>query len=103
MRRDLDDLVNSLVGNPNRGGLDSGDLTPLSVPSTPAMGHPIGLPGPSALSMSGSGRASRQSDFSSERISVTLAQSSNSATDHVIERCGFFCFLDSDRTLNPKN
>ncbi|KAF9462959.1 dynein intermediate chain [Collybia nuda] len=89
VRKDLDDLVNALVGSPSRGGLDSGDLTPASsIPGTPSLGHNIGLPGPSALSMSGSGRASRQSDFSADRVSLgtTLAQSSNSATDHVIER-----------------
>lgn len=48
----------------------------------------MALPGPSARSIPGSGRASRQSDFSSDRIGLgtLLAQSSNAATDHVIER-----------------
>jgi dynein intermediate chain len=90
VRKDLDDLVNALVGSPSRGGLDSGDLTPASsIPGTPSLGHNIGLPGPSALSMSGSGRASRQSDFSADRVSLgttLVGQSSNSATEHIIER-----------------
>lgn len=80
--------MNSLVGSSSRSGLDSGDLTPSSIPGTPAQGQTTGLPGPSTLSMSGSGRASRQSDFSSERVNVGTApiQSNNSATDHVVER-----------------
>lgn len=81
--------MNSLVGNPIRAGLglDSGDLTPLSIPGTPAPGPVLGLPGPKS---SGSGRVSRQSDFASERISAgsnPLSHSTSSATDHVIERC----------------
>jgi hypothetical protein len=82
-RRDVDDLVNSLVGSPSRGtlgpGFDSGDLTPLSIPGTPA---PPGI----SLPAIGSGRVSRQSDFSSERFSNPLSHSTSSATDHVIER-----------------
>lgn len=83
-------MVNALlVGNPS--GRDSnGELTPASsVPGTPAMaGHTINLPAHSVLSLSGSGRVSRQSDFASDRASlpVNLGGSSNSATDHVIER-----------------
>ncbi|KAG5647883.1 hypothetical protein DXG03_007807 [Asterophora parasitica] len=78
VRRDLDDLVNELVGSsPSRGGRDSGDRSPASsIPGTPSLGHSIGLPGPSALSMSGSGRAS---------IGATTAVQSSS-TDHVVER-----------------
>ncbi|KAG6895805.1 hypothetical protein C0992_012357 [Termitomyces sp. T32_za158] len=83
VRRDLDDLVNSLVGSPSRGSRESGDRSP-SIPGTPSIGNLVGLPGPSALSMSGSGRASRQSDFSTS-IGPTLNQPSSS-TDHVIER-----------------
>ncbi|KAF8159787.1 WD40-repeat-containing domain protein [Crassisporium funariophilum] len=86
-RRDVDDLVNALVGS--RSGMDSGELTPSSsMPGTPAMGHHISLPVHAALSMSGSGRASRQSDFQPERLSLgnTYVGSSNSATDNVIER-----------------
>lgn len=69
--------------------MDSGELTPSSsMPGTPAVGHTISLPAHSALSLSGSGRASRQSDFASERASLptNLGGSTNSATDHVIER-----------------
>ena len=69
--------------------MDSGELTPSSsVPGTPAIGPTINLPAHSALSLSGSGRASRQSDFASDRASlpVGLGGSTNSATDHVIER-----------------
>ncbi|KAF5373244.1 hypothetical protein D9615_007436 [Tricholomella constricta] len=83
VRKDLDDLVNALVGSPSRGGRDSGDRSP-SIPGTPSLGHSIGLPGPSALSMSGSGRASRQSDFSASVGAAPALQSSS--TDHVIER-----------------
>ncbi|KAG6817524.1 hypothetical protein H0H87_007492 [Tephrocybe sp. NHM501043] len=83
-RRDLDDLVNILVGSPSRGSRESGGDRSPSIPGTPSMGNTIGLPGPSALSMSGSGRASRQSDFSA---SVgPLPTQPSSATDHVIER-----------------
>lgn len=88
-RKDVEDLVNLLVGgsSSSRGlGQDSADLTPLSsIPGTPS-GHNTGLPGPSGLSVSG--RASRQSDVFSDRVSpgTTLAQSTNSGTDHVIDR-----------------
>jgi dynein intermediate chain len=71
-----------------KSGLDSGDLTPLSIPGSPSIGQVSALPGQSALSLSGSGRASRQSDLQ-ERVSIgasTLAGLSNSGTDHVIER-----------------
>ncbi|TFK51665.1 WD40 repeat-like protein [Heliocybe sulcata] len=83
VRRDVDDLVNSLLGG--RRGIDSaGDLTPSSsVPGTPSIGQGSSLAGPSALS----GRLSRQSqsDFGSEALSLgtTLA---HSATDNVMER-----------------
>lgn len=87
-KRDVDDLVNALVGT--RVGIDSGELTPSSsVPGTPSMGQVVNLPVQSSLSASGSGRVSRQSDFH-ERTSAgatsTLIGSHNSATDHVIER-----------------
>lgn len=79
--------MNALVGG--RSGVDSGDLTPSSsVPGTPAFGHTVNLPPYAGLSMSGSGRVSRQSDVQ-DRASVgqsTMVGSSNSATDHVIER-----------------
>lgn len=84
-RRDIDELVNSLVGSTSRGGSDNGDFTPSSpTPGTPTLGLSVSLPGPSARSIPGSGRASRQSDFSSDRTS--FGKSSNAATDHVIER-----------------
>ncbi|KAF8075085.1 cytoplasmic dynein intermediate chain [Lyophyllum atratum] len=82
-RKDLDDLINSIVGSSSRGGRDSGDRSP-SIPGTPSLGASVGLPGPSALSMSGSGRASRQSDFSSSVGTTPVLPSSS--TDHVIER-----------------
>ncbi|EGN92188.1 hypothetical protein SERLA73DRAFT_173045 [Serpula lacrymans var. lacrymans S7.3] len=82
-RRDVDDLVNALVG-----GLSStSDVTPSSsLPGTPPRPAPNTLSGYSALSISG--RLSRQSDVGSDRPSIgtTLVQSVNSATDHVIER-----------------
>lgn len=89
-KRDVEDLVNLLVGTSTRGGgLDSGDLTPASsIPGSPAHGRPIGLPGPSALSMSG--RVSRQSDLHSDRGgslgTTNVPGSSSSATENVIER-----------------
>ncbi|KZT27753.1 dynein intermediate chain [Neolentinus lepideus HHB14362 ss-1] len=82
-RRDVDDLVNSLLGS--RRGVDSaGELTPSSsVPGTPSLGQGSSFSGQSALS----GRLSRQSqsDFGSEALSLgtTLA---HSATDNVMER-----------------
>ncbi|KAH9479663.1 Cytoplasmic dynein 1 intermediate chain 1 [Psilocybe cubensis] len=89
-KKDVDDLVNALVGG--RSGLDSGELTPSSsMPGTPSVGRHISLPGiVSGISpRSGSGRASRQSDFA-ERLSaegsVAVPGSSNAATDNVIER-----------------
>lgn len=88
-KRDVEDLVTLLVGTSSRGGLDSGDLTPSSsIPGSPAHGRAIGLPGPSALSISG--RASRQSDLHSDRGgsmgTTNVPGSSSSATENVIER-----------------
>ncbi|KAI0644189.1 dynein intermediate chain [Trametes meyenii] len=84
-RRDVDDLVSSLIGTNSRG--DSAVDSPVSsVPGTPALGQ-INLPGPSALSISG--RLSRQSDITSDtRLSLgtTLIQSQNGATESLIER-----------------
>ncbi|KIM56500.1 hypothetical protein SCLCIDRAFT_17183 [Scleroderma citrinum Foug A] len=83
-RRDVDELVNALVGN---RGLDSGgDVTPSSsMPGTP--------PRQSALfygtsSLSPSGRISRQSDGGSDKNSLGAAMmgTANSGTDHVMER-----------------
>lgn len=86
LRRDIDDLVNALVGGRPQTGVDSSDFTPSSsIPGTPAMGHPSSLPVQTTF---GSGRVSRQSDFH-ERASVaasTLVGTTSSATDHVIER-----------------
>ncbi|KAJ3515990.1 hypothetical protein NLJ89_g1413 [Agrocybe chaxingu] len=86
-RRDVDELVNALVGS--RIGLDSGDLTPSSsIPGTPSMNQTTSLPVHTGLSQSTSGRASRQSDVQDRAsvVSVTQVGSSNSATDHVMER-----------------
>ncbi|KAH9852044.1 dynein intermediate chain [Lenzites betulinus] len=84
-RRDVDDLVSSLIGINSRG--DSAAVSPASsVPGTPALGH-ISLPGPSALLTSG--RLSRQSDATSDtRLSMgtTLIQSQNGATESVMDR-----------------
>ncbi|KAI0923994.1 hypothetical protein AcV5_009371 [Taiwanofungus camphoratus] len=89
VRRDVDDLVSSLVG-PSRG-VDSAIESPVSsVPGTPALGQTSSLPGPSALSLSG--RLSRQSDAASDRISLgtTFVQSVNGTTDHVVDRYAVF-------------
>ncbi|KAI0766580.1 dynein intermediate chain [Trametes elegans] len=84
-RRDVDDLVSSLIGTNSRG--DSAVVSPASsVPGTPALGQ-IGLPGPSGLSVSG--RLSRQSDVTSDtRLSMgtTLIHSQNGATESIIDR-----------------
>ncbi|KAG9312939.1 WD40-repeat-containing domain protein [Chiua virens] len=87
VRRDVDDLVNALVGS-GRGGFDStGDVTPSSsLPGTPPRQSAL-LHSNSALSPSG--RVSRQSDVGSDRFSnigTTMVASANSATDHVVER-----------------
>ncbi|KIY52881.1 dynein intermediate chain [Fistulina hepatica ATCC 64428] len=86
--RDVDDIVNALIGAPSSRGTDSaGDGTPLSMPGTP-LRHPVPqLAGPSGLGLSLSGRASRQSDFA-EHVSTgtPLVRSTSSATDNVIER-----------------
>ncbi|KDQ61593.1 hypothetical protein JAAARDRAFT_171900 [Jaapia argillacea MUCL 33604] len=84
-RRDVDELVESILGS-SRRGMDSGGLTPSSsVPGTPTLGQTISLPGPSSLLSSLSGRLSRQSDAGSEQASLgtTLVQS---GTDNVVER-----------------
>ncbi|KAF8629063.1 hypothetical protein AX15_003561 [Amanita polypyramis BW_CC] len=88
-RLDVESLVNDILGHDIRPGLTSFDNTPVtSAPGTPYVGHTMSLPGPSALSISTSGRVSRQSDFStSDRVTVsTQAQPSSSATDHVMDR-----------------
>ncbi|KAF8994458.1 hypothetical protein BDQ17DRAFT_1430992 [Cyathus striatus] len=91
-RRNFHESIDELIGTGARGGLDSRDLTPSSsIPGYPAL-REIPFPGPSgaalstSLSASGSGRTSCQSDFSSESSpGATLAQSTSSATDNVIE------------------
>ncbi|RDB23819.1 Cytoplasmic dynein 1 intermediate chain 1 [Hypsizygus marmoreus] len=87
VRKTADEILADVLG-PSHSGLNSGDRTPSSIPGTPAFGQPAGMPGPSVFSSSASGRASRQSDFSSDRIppGTPLARSTSSATDHVIER-----------------
>lgn len=83
-RREVDDLVNALVGS---RGLDSGgDVTPSSsMPGTPPRQSAL-FYGTSALSPSG--RVSRQSDVGSDRISMgaTMIATANSGTEHVMER-----------------
>ncbi|EMD38886.1 hypothetical protein CERSUDRAFT_112611 [Gelatoporia subvermispora B] len=86
VRRDVDDLVNSLIGTASRA-VDSAAGSPgSSVPGTPSLGQTSSLPGPSALSLSG--RLSRQSDAVSDRVSVgtTFVQSTNGATENVVDR-----------------
>ncbi|CCM00365.1 uncharacterized protein FIBRA_02395 [Fibroporia radiculosa] len=86
-RRDVDDLVSSLIGSGIGRGVDSAAESPVSsVPGTPALGQTSSLPGPSAPSLSG--RLSRQSDLASDRVSIstTLAQSANGTTDHIMDR-----------------
>ncbi|PPQ63385.1 hypothetical protein CVT24_005650 [Panaeolus cyanescens] len=88
-RREIDALVNDLVGN--RNGIDSADLTPSSsAPGTPAVGHGISLPGSSGLSLSNSGRAqSRLSDVNITTSGLGIGvgtNTSSSTTDHGIER-----------------
>lgn len=83
-RRDVDELVNALVGN---RGLDSGgDITPSSsMPGTPPRQSAL-FYGTSTLSPSG--RISRQSDGGSDKNSMgaTMMGMTNSGTDHVMER-----------------
>ncbi|EIN06184.1 cytoplasmic dynein intermediate chain [Punctularia strigosozonata HHB-11173 SS5] len=93
-RRDVDDLVNALIGQPRHAS--DGDMTPGSIPGTPQLrdlnvgGDALGLMGtPTRL---GSGRRSRQSDFGSAistngRMSpgTTLA-GTTSGTDNLMER-----------------
>ncbi|EJF64142.1 WD40 repeat-like protein [Dichomitus squalens LYAD-421 SS1] len=82
-RRDVDDLVNALIGSGSRA--DGADTPVSSVPGTPALGH-ASLPGPSSVL---SGRLSRQSDAASDSrysLGTTLIQSQNGATENVIER-----------------
>ncbi|KAH9933309.1 WD40-repeat-containing domain protein [Fomitopsis serialis] len=88
VRRDVDDLVSSLIGTDIGRRVDSrAGSPPTSVPSTPLLAQSRSLAGPSTLSPSG--RLSRQSDAASDRISVgtTFVQSStNGTTDHVVDR-----------------
>ncbi|KAG6334603.1 hypothetical protein ID866_4479 [Astraeus odoratus] len=83
-KRDVDDLVNALVGS---RGLDSGgDITPSSsMPGTPPR-QSILLHSTSALSPSG--RVSRQSDVGSDRNSLgtNMIGTTNSGTENIIER-----------------
>ncbi|KAF5362334.1 hypothetical protein D9756_002585 [Leucocoprinus leucothites] len=84
-RRDVSDLVDSLLGGSRRGGPDSfGDLTPSpSIPGTPAFGHPASVSGTSGLGLPPR-TSSRQSDLTSDR--GTNAGQMSSGTDHVMER-----------------
>ncbi|KAF8920761.1 WD40 repeat-like protein [Mucidula mucida] len=78
---DVGDFINSIFreakgAGAGGSGRNSGDVTPSSsIPGTPSMGH-LGL------SVSQSGRLSRQSDFSAS-AATTLA---NSGTDNVMDR-----------------
>ncbi|EIW79202.1 cytoplasmic dynein intermediate chain [Coniophora puteana RWD-64-598 SS2] len=88
-RRDVDDLIFSLVGPTSPGRPPpsdnlSGDATPSSsVPGTP----PRPTSSLHAL-LSASGRVSRQSDVASDRYSLgtTMVGTANSGTDHVVDR-----------------
>ncbi|EPT00912.1 hypothetical protein FOMPIDRAFT_1162216 [Fomitopsis schrenkii] len=87
-RRDVDELVNSIIGTDIGRRTDSraGSPGPTSVPGTPSLAQSRSLAGVSTLSPSG--RLSRQSDATSDYISVgaTLVQSTTGTTDHVVER-----------------
>ncbi|PCH44377.1 dynein intermediate chain [Wolfiporia cocos MD-104 SS10] len=88
-RRDVDDLVSSLIGTGiGRGGDNGADSPVSSTPGTPAPGQTRSgsVPGPSNLSPSG--RLSRQSDVASDRVSqgTTFVHSTNGGTDHVVDR-----------------
>ncbi|KAI0077731.1 WD40 repeat-like protein [Panus rudis PR-1116 ss-1] len=86
-KKDVDDLVSSLIGN--RRGFDStsGQGSPSSsIPGTPVVSTGS-LPGPSSLSLSG--RLSRQSDgASSERVSMgtSMVQTMNGGVDQATDR-----------------
>ncbi|THH27383.1 hypothetical protein EUX98_g6803 [Antrodiella citrinella] len=87
--QDVHDLVSSLIGTSSpsrRGGLSSNyDSPSSSIPGTPVV-QTSSLPGPSSLSLSG--RLSRSSDVTSERLSLgtTMVQSVDGGTDHVMDR-----------------
>ena len=68
-RKEVDDLVESLIRTPGRRGFDSALDSTISTPGTPVV-NTGSLPGPSSLSLSGSGRLSRQSDAASDRVSM---------------------------------
>ncbi|KAH8071803.1 hypothetical protein BXZ70DRAFT_911654, partial [Cristinia sonorae] len=85
--QDVHDLVSSLIGtaSPGRRAVSSNYDSPASsIPGTPVVSSSA-LPGPSSLL---SGRASRQSDVPSERLSLgtTMVQSIDGGTDHVMDR-----------------
>ncbi|EJD07558.1 cytoplasmic dynein intermediate chain [Fomitiporia mediterranea MF3/22] len=94
-RNDVDDFVTSVLGTSLSRGTDSaGDSTPISTPGTPAIARPLS---PSNLRErtppGASGRASRQSDVFSDRLSMgtTLVSTTGpamsvSGTENVIER-----------------
>jgi len=86
-KKDIDDLLNNLVGP--RGGLsDNGEFTPSSsIPGTPSAAKHHDLPGHSiGVSATGSGRASRQSEDRLSGGSSNFPGLSNSATENLIER-----------------
>ncbi|KZT09925.1 WD40 repeat-like protein [Laetiporus sulphureus 93-53] len=92
VRRDVDDLVTSLIGT-NIGRGDTSLESPISsIPGTPLGDRPrSSIPIPSSASGTGfspSGRASRQSDVGSDRLNMgtTFVQSANGGTDHVVDR-----------------
>ncbi|PFH51047.1 hypothetical protein AMATHDRAFT_75234 [Amanita thiersii Skay4041] len=88
-RLDVEWIVNDLLGPELRSSPASVDHTPItSTPGTPSIGHTVSLPGPSSLSLSTSGRVSRQSDVGSDRYNSNSTQvfTINSSTDHVIDR-----------------
>lgn len=86
-QRDVDDLVSTLIGPSRRTTLDPVDSPSSSIPGTPLLPSSTPLPGPSSLSQSQSGRASRQSDVTSDRLSFgTTMMMSNGGTDHVMDR-----------------
>ncbi|KAK7687951.1 hypothetical protein QCA50_009170 [Cerrena zonata] len=87
-RKEVDDLVESLIRpSGGRRGFDSAIDSPTSTPGTP-VAISGSLPGPSSLSLSGSGRLSRQSDAPSDRVSMgtSMMQAFNGGLDTGVDR-----------------
>ena len=90
--------MKDILGPSTPSGLTSFENSPVtSTPGTPAANHTVSLPGPSTLSISSSGRVSRQSDVSTSDRYTSSSTQAQSATEHVIDRSV------TRHTLNPIN